>query len=106
MNPEFKADFFKNALKLFLLMLCLCMLRPKMKTCETFPAAVHPQLWLVTVLLFQGQEKEQESTYSSSERPKALAELTGGPGPTLADGQRFLCLVWMAIFQVSHGIRS
>lgn len=41
MNPEFKADFFKNALKLFLLMLCLCMLRPKMKTCETFPAAVH-----------------------------------------------------------------
>lgn len=37
---------------------------------------------------------------------KALAELTGGPGPTPADDQRFLCLVWMLIFRVGHGIRS
>lgn len=90
----------ESVLKLFLLMLFLCTLRPKMKACETYryPDAAHPQLWLVAVPLFQGQEKEQESTYPSSERPKALADLTGGPGPTLADGQRFLCLVQMLIF--------
>lgn len=37
---------------------------------------------------------------------KALAKLTGGPGPTPADGQRFLCLVWMLILWVSLRIRS
>lgn len=72
MNPEFKVALKKNVLKLFLLMLCLCILRPKMKVCETYshPAAAHPQLCLVAVLLFQGQEEEQESTYPGAERQR------------------------------------
>lgn len=89
-------------------MLCLCMLKTKNEGLWHIqnPAAAHSQQWLVTVLLFQGQKKEQGSAYPDAERPKALAELTGGPGPTPADGQTFLCLLWMLVFWVGHGIRS